>query len=664
MDIQPPTTIPDSDRSGPRTGFSRLLRPLAALAGVAGILATAGALGASMPGLSAPSLSGPARPSEPALLAAAAKTGKGASDASGASAKPAAKPAPTSAKNGGWVSVDYSSLLDRRRLTHSGESVGELLERLAGRSLPPPGERIPDRMAHMLLEPLLEPYAFVLPDALDSLQAAPDPPMVEIGSLWQPGEAQPGWAELLRSRRFVVESDGAGRLRLFLPLPAASAGAVTAALSGSGATGNLPDSTAAAEAAYRDAWPVLRHAFAAERRRLAQRAGSAAASAPDAAGAAQPPLQVEVRGYVHVPEKSVFQLGTGAFTTTVTDTAASTGRGPADLAAWQSFLERGQQLEGGRLTSDGRLKLLGSDADVKPSLLGQPITLADLAVAHRAIFHGGLAEPYMSLDPWYSPQTAQVNYGGRLQDTSLGLVSLLSDVRFKTFSLGMDIVLARDERERIRRSLPGFFTHMERFAADAGSRDILGQQTRFWFYPDTVELALSEQGDMLAIRRARLSAASERLGQELMTAPGASAAAASDPQWTVKTIASINAGYDTLSGLFPELADLDQVARLLSLFTWLRQAAADGLPVPDLDTLLALELPARPTPRMFPMLLTHNTLRHGAAATSVDVVDRAPVGVGLDQLFPMNGNPLPAPTRLSRALAALDPQKADAAAVL
>ncbi len=38
----------------------------------------------------------------------------------------------------------------------------------------------------------------------------------------------------------------------------------------------------------------------------------------------------------------------------------------------------------------------------------------------------------MSLDPWYSPQTAQVTYGGRLRDTGLGLVSLLSDARFKT----------------------------------------------------------------------------------------------------------------------------------------------------------------------------------------------------------------------------------------
>ena len=39
------------------------------------------------------------------------------------------------------------------------------------------------------------------------------------------------------------------------------------------------------------------------------------------------------------------------------------------------------------------------------------------------------------------------------------------------------------------------------------------------------------------------------------------------------------------------LADLDQVVRLLSLFVWLEQAEGDGLLLPELDGILALELP-------------------------------------------------------------------------
>ena len=44
----------------------------------------------------------------------------------------------------------------------------------------------------------------------------------------------------------------------------------------------------------------------------------------------------------------------------------------------------------------------------------------------------------MSLDRGRAPWISAVNYGGRLRDTTVGLVSLLSDVRFKTFSLGVD----------------------------------------------------------------------------------------------------------------------------------------------------------------------------------------------------------------------------------
>ena len=81
-----------------------------------------------------------------------------------------------------WVEVDYEALLDGRRLSHSGEPLAELLRRLGGRPLPAAGERAADRHAHGLLEPLVEPYAFVLADALDTLHPLPDPPRVEVGA--------------------------------------------------------------------------------------------------------------------------------------------------------------------------------------------------------------------------------------------------------------------------------------------------------------------------------------------------------------------------------------------------------------------------------------------------------------------------------------------------
>ncbi|HKQ61412.1 MAG TPA: hypothetical protein VJS92_08965, partial [Candidatus Polarisedimenticolaceae bacterium] len=87
----------------------------------------------------------------------------------------------------GWLEVDYGELVDRRELSHSGESVGALLRQLGGRA---PGTRESnpaDYLAHSLLEPLVEPYAFVLADAADTLAPLPDPPRVEVGALWLPG---------------------------------------------------------------------------------------------------------------------------------------------------------------------------------------------------------------------------------------------------------------------------------------------------------------------------------------------------------------------------------------------------------------------------------------------------------------------------------------------
>jgi len=527
-----------------------------------------------------------------------------------------------------WIEIDYGALVDRRELSHSGESVGELLERLGGRPLPPRGERPSDRLAHALLDPLLEPYAFVLQDALDGLSSVPDPPMIEVGSLWSPGQRQPAWVELLRARRFLVESDGAGNMRLCLPLD-----------------GDDGDSTA--RRAYDRAWPVLRHLFAAERRRL------------QGAGDAPITLHVVVHPYLHARERTRFRLGLVPLKVEVTDTRPSGERPPLDLESFGAFVDAGLHPEGGRLDEEGGLGLLGSRAPMGSALLGRPLALADFAVAYRTVFHGGLSQPYMSLDRGFAPQTSIVNYGGRLRDTHLGLVSLLCDIRFKTFSLGIDIVTGQDVRDDLRRRLPGFMTHLERFSADPSSAGVHAQQTRLWFYPDRVDLTVSPQSDVMAMRRVRMSAASERLEGATMTAEEGD-----DPPWTRATVAAINGDYDELASFFPELADLDQVVRLLSLFTWLRQAEAGGLPVPELDALLAIELPQAYTPRRFPQLLTFDALPPSGGDGPVASFDRVPVGDALQRLRPRGRQVLPARLRFERARAALDPQNSQEAQLL
>lgn len=539
----------------------------------------------------------------------------------------AAQPAPSS----GWVTIEYGELVDGRALSHSGEPVAEILRALGGRPVPAGDERREDRLHHALLEPLLEPFAFVLADAIDASGPAPERPWIEVGALWHEGERQPAWVELLRARALVVESDGLGRLRVFAPLPAAEGGA-----------SSPPDSEEASRRAFEHAWPVLRHVLAAERRRLTPAAGPA------------PVLDVEARAFVHEPERTRFRLATTAARMRVDSTAPKGSRPPLDLAALAAFLERGLQIEGGRIEPSGELKLFGSEAATRPTLLGRPIDLTDLAIAYRAVFHGGLAEPYMSLDKGRAPQIATVNYGGRLRDTALGYVSLLCDIRFKTFSLGIDALGDQDVRERLRAEVPEFKSHLERLSADPRSKGIGGQQTRLWFYPDRVDLTLSEEADAMLIRRARMAASSERVSE--------GAAAREDPPWTVDTVGAINRDYERLARFFPELGELDHAARLLSTFAWLKAAEQDGLVLPDLDSLLAVELPSIPTPREYPQLLALNALPPSGQGP-VDVFSRFAVEEALDRLLPEGSQALPAELRFERARAGLDRTLPDHAAL-
>ncbi|NIM00527.1 MAG: hypothetical protein GTN89_06565 [Acidobacteria bacterium] len=531
-----------------------------------------------------------------------------------------------------WTVVDYADLVDGRELSQSGESVSRLLEKLGGRTLPPPGQRGEDRRLHKLLDPLLEPYAFVLADVLDTIEPPHEQPLVEVGQLWRPGAGQPAWVELLRVRRFIVESDGTGTLRAVLPWTP------------TGDPGNVK-SVAAAQQAWDRAWPVLRHVLAAERHRLG-------------VPREEVTLDVRVYPYAHSAAQTRFLLGRVPHRVQVDDTRPRGDRPPLDLGRLRRFLKSGLTLEGGRLDPQGGLIPFGSDRGRPATILGRGLELSDLAVAYRAVAHGGLPDPAMSLDRGHSPWEAKVYYGGRLRDTSLGWVSLLCDVRFKTFSMGLGIEENRDLRAEIRAQVPSFKTHVERFAADPASAGVSAQQTRLWFYPDRVDLTVAPQSDVLALRHVRMSAASERLANETF-APGEG----NEPPWTLATIAAINEHYDGLANVFPELADLDQVVRLLSFFTWLDQAARAGQLVPDLDALLAIDLPALPTPRTFPQMLSFNALPAAGSAAVVASFDRVPVVDALEMLNPEDGL-LDPRVRLQRALAGLDRQVDEEAALL
>jgi hypothetical protein len=206
-----------------------------------------------------------------------------------------------------WVVIEYGEIVDRREPTHSGEPVGVLLDRLDGRSIPEPGEREGDRLAHTLLDAPMERYAFVLPDALDALRGASARPFVELAWRWAEGERQPAWVELLRARRYVVDSDGSGHVRVFAPLD--------------GPQEN--DVSLAARLAWERGRSVLRQALRSVRR----------LEAPEGR------LDVEIYPWVHRPERTSFLLGTRPYRVELDPSDDFASPLAFDPTTWTEFLE-------------------------------------------------------------------------------------------------------------------------------------------------------------------------------------------------------------------------------------------------------------------------------------------------------------------------------------
>lgn len=518
------------------------------------------------------------------------------------------------------VEINYGGLVDTSQVTHSGATVKQVLEQLSSAStemLSPLSPNTPSpidieaeiaayrrqiealkkqlvqgsitlqeatskaeaaklslemkaklfaaqkRVANLssLVEPFLEPYAFLLEDALEvNNPNEVKRRLIDVGDLFREGEPQPAWANLLKTRRYFVLSDGKGFVRMFIP-------------------GN------AAESAYRENYGVSRQVLA----------WLLSSDAP-----ATHQLNVEVYSYENDFSSQTLKLHTSPYNFQL-DAAPTPKAGtvPLDLESLDQFLKKGLTLEGAYINNEGSLVLYGSEQATKPMLDGQPLSLSDLAVAYRAVFYAGHGDAYISLDRSKYPEQVNVNFGGRLADTRMGWVVLRSDMRFKTLSNDFDPVTGERMADSIRRSIPDFLTRMERLLRLPMGQAPSFEATRFWYYPDSVTISTSNDRRFMKISSPRFTGAAER--QEASS--GTEQLSRTTPPWTRDTLAHLNRNYGAFARVFPELRELDEVGRLLALFTWLKQKQQAGELKLDLDSLLNVELPKCSTPRQRYQLL-------------------------------------------------------------
>jgi len=465
-----------------------------------------------------------------------------------------------------WVEASYDDLIERTQLTHSGNSVGGILNAYAG-----------GRLDQAELQPFLDRFSTLLDDVVAAER--PDAPIgfAPISDSFPAGSAQPAWAALVRSGAMHISTDGKGSVRLYLPV-------------------STPSGSVDASAIYKAKYSILRHPLA----WLADKnAGK--------------PLSVEVfcfnNDYLH--KALHLKMRTHVFTEA---DFPSRFAQPLNLSEVRDFMQAAPRIVGARLGA-GSLILVGEKS--RPETLdGAPLSIADLAVAYRACAHSGANEPFVSLDPHAQPTKVTVSLGGYLEDTRIGTVLLEADKRFKSLSTGLSPDGVADIAVTVQARVPTFITTDQRHFATTGATDGW-RGTRFWFYPDSIIVESNLSGTVAAVVSPRFTADAERSEEDVrkLGAKMESAKALLAPE-TRESIAEFNKDYDLLRGSFNELNELDTVGRIMGLFVWSNRRLSQGQV--DWDALLGVELPAYATPRDKYQLISSSHLVESGVAPSVN----------------------------------------------
>lgn len=424
-----------------------------------------------------------------------------------------------------WVTIDYSNLVDGSLLTHSGETVAQVVKKVPDYSEDTKG----------IVQPYLEPFSILCNDVLRYRNGPDTLPLVNILVHYPTGSRQPAWASIAREGRFQVYYNHQ-RIRLFLQGP-------------------TPE---VALDAYKS---VVRHAVIDIKERYRETLE-----------------EVEVYAFENDYATMELTLNTIPKTYAIGDFDVAPDGKPVDLASIEDFLSKGVILEAMEVDAESDLYMYGRKAKGQ-TIASEPVSLSDIAVVYRSVFHYGYNAPYISLDKHEDNRFAKVNFGGLLQDTRVGHVVLEADKLFKTLSTGLDPNYHQTSRTISRRHISGFLTEDE--------RSLLKQQRtgrsqiRYWFYPDSIGTVTD--GSIGAVETKQFLADVERMGDKVSVKAA-----------TRNTISHLNNNFDMYADANRTYAELNTVGRIMGLMNWLY--AMDFKGRVSLDDFLSVVLPPFRTP--------------------------------------------------------------------
>ena len=359
------------------------------------------------------------------------------------------------------LKVEYGNLVDRSILTHSGESVGSMLNKLSQQGV--------NEVVVSNLQPYLEPFSFICNEIVTSIQQTPDDmPYLNAIADYPPGSKQPAWAALFRGGQYQMFSNK-NRIRMFLPGP--------------NPTTLLED--------HRD---VLRYPVARIMDEMAVES-----------------IEIEVYAFENDYITQTIKLDANPFVTEIAREWAESDKAQLHLAALDRFFEQAIKIEAAEVDVQGNFFLYGIPSQTREKVAGSKQSLSDFAVVYRSIFHNGKNPPYISLDNHEDNRYAKVNFGGYLEDTKVGSVVLEADKLFKTISTGFDPNTRKSTYKHIKRGVPAFITEAERSLKLPKESGMI--QIRYWFYPDKITTVTD--GKIGVVETPRFLADAERMDTQV-----------------------------------------------------------------------------------------------------------------------------------------------------
>ena len=451
------------------------------------------------------------------------------------------------------VTIDYGDLLDPNAVVWSGQKLTSALrdDRLRG-----------------AVQPFVDRYSELLPAALEMITGPDDIPCSTVIDLFPNSKGEPAWVAILRGGRIHMVWNGKTRVKIFL----------------------LGDN---AKQAYSEQYSVIRHCLGILSRLTNKE------------------LQIDIFAYLNDYTASQLRLNSEPYSISASSFDSITEK-TLDLEEFVDFFAKGSVLTGGRLRRDGELigLLPIGKKGSKQTVAGEPVTISDLAVAYRAVFHAGDNEAFVSIDQHQQPTKSKVNFGGFLENTRIGRVLLEADKRFKTISCGLDPNTFIDLRRYTRERVPGFLTSSERYI-ERGERLAIGKWIgmRLWYYFDKKRHFFTDPNyETLTIENPHFIADAER-SREDFASPKIFEEQKKDtlPPSQLLSIEHLNRYYSEYSDAFQELSELDTVVRLLGFCAWLYKARPSWL---DLGELLSVELPPCFIETELPRLIAATFLSH------------------------------------------------------